>query len=70
MNWARGQLDRVYKASGTGEQPKCNRAAEAWAAAVSVTSDSGGRVQWCLGQASDGSTLLQGEQLQGIRGVR
>lgn len=58
-NWARGQLDRIYRDSGTGEQPKCDREAEARAGNVSVTSDSGGRVQWCLGKASDGSTVLK-----------
>lgn len=59
MNWARGQLDRIYKDSGTGEQPKCDREAEARSGNVSVSSDSGGRVQWCLGKAPDGSTVLK-----------
>ena len=59
MNWARGQLDRIYRDSGTGEQPKCDREAEARAGNVSVTSDSGGRAQWCLGKASDGGTVLK-----------
>lgn len=58
-NWARGQLDRIYKDSGTGEQPKCEREAEARSGNVSVTSDSGGRVRWCLGKGSDGSTVLK-----------
>lgn len=58
-NWARGQLDRIYKDSGTGEQPKCDREGEARAGNVSVTSDSGGRVRWCMGKSNDGSTVLK-----------
>nr|CAD47903.1 hypothetical protein [Paenarthrobacter nicotinovorans] len=59
MNWARGQLDRIYRDSGTGEQPKCDRETEARAGNVSVASDDGGRVRWCLGKSQDGSTVLK-----------
>lgn len=59
MDKARGQLDRIYRDSGTGEQPQCELQAEARAGGVSVTSDSGGRVQWCLGRAPDGTTVLK-----------
>ncbi|MGY3320788.1 hypothetical protein [Arthrobacter sp. TE12232] len=58
-DWARGQLDRIYKDTGAGSQPQCDREAEARAGNVSVSSDSGGRVQWCLGKAPDGSTVLK-----------
>lgn len=59
MDQARGQLDRIYRDSGTGEQPQCELEVEARAGGVSVTSDSGGRVQWCLGRAPDGTTVLK-----------
>jgi hypothetical protein len=59
MDQARGQLDRIYRDSGTGEQPQCELQAEARAGGVSVSSDSGGRVQWCLGRAPDGTTVLK-----------
>ncbi len=59
MDQARGELDRIYRDSGTGEQPQCELEAEARAGGVSVTSDSGGRVQWCLGRKPDGSTVLK-----------
>ncbi|WP_411373306.1 hypothetical protein ACLH0K_09005 [Arthrobacter sp. MPF02] len=59
MDQARGELDRIYRDSGIGEQPQCELEAEARAGGVSVTSDSGGRVQWCLGRKPDGSTVLK-----------
>lgn len=59
MDQARGELDRIYRDFGIGEQPQCGLEAEARAGGVSVTSDSGGRVQWCLGRKPDGSTVLK-----------
>ncbi|UZX02823.1 hypothetical protein F8G81_09520 [Arthrobacter sp. CDRTa11] len=58
-NWARNKLDSVYKGSGYGSQPKCERESEARAGGVTVTSDSGGAVQWCVGKNADGSTVLK-----------
>ncbi|WP_411373305.1 hypothetical protein ACLH0K_09000 [Arthrobacter sp. MPF02] len=59
MDWARNKLDSVYQSSGFGSQPKCDRESEARAGGISVTSDSGGAVQWCLGKKPDGSTVLK-----------
>lgn len=65
---ARGELDRIYRDSGTGEQPQCELEAEARAGGVSVNSDSGGRVQWCLGRKTDGSTVLKVNNSRGYAG--
>ncbi|QYF88496.1 hypothetical protein [Arthrobacter sp. PAMC25284] len=59
LNSSRGAMDRIYKAAGHGEQPKCDRETEARAGDVVVNSDSGGRVQWCLGKSPDGSSVLK-----------
>lgn len=57
--WARNKLDSVYKGSGYGSQPECERESEARAGGVEVTSDSGGAVQWCVGKQADGATVLK-----------
>ncbi|WP_454698233.1 hypothetical protein [Arthrobacter humicola] len=59
LEWARGEMDRMYKDTGHGEQPTCEREADARAGDVVVKSDSGGRVQWCLDKNPDGSSVLK-----------
>lgn len=64
MEWMRDELDRIYSASGYDEQPRCNDEAKV-REKVRVESDSGGSVKWCLGLASDGTTVLKVNNARG-----
>lgn len=58
MNWAKDQVKQVFTGTA-GEDPKCDKESEARANGLTVTSDSGDNVKWCLGKAADGSTVLK-----------
>lgn len=58
LNWARGALDTIYAADAAGRHPRCTGEDAVRAGGYTVTSDSGSRVMWCLGQAGDGHELV------------
>lgn len=58
LDWLRGEMDRISAATGNGEQPICEGETEA-RTSVQIESDSGGAVQWCLGQTFNGLNILK-----------
>lgn len=62
--WAKERF-RQYLTSTHGEDPTCLNEASARAGGVTVTSDDGDRVKWCMGKASDNTTVLKVNNARG-----